>query len=98
MCRFSAVARSRESVEVSRLRMKVVWEDGGFELGLVVEDDGAFDDVFEFADVAFPGVVFECFDEAFSECGYRLVGFLRELFYEVVGEQADVVFAFAECG
>ncbi len=71
---------------------------GRFDVGAGCENDRAFDHVFKLADVAGPSVLFEDIDGFFFEMQEGFAVFLGVLVEEVLGEERDIVGAFAECG
>ena len=77
-------------------------EGGGQVVALddafVSEEDGAFDAVFEFADVAGPMVGDHHVDGGGGDASDGFVEFFGVLFDEEVGEEEDVVFAVAQRG
>ncbi len=62
------------------------------------EDGGAFDDVGEFADIAWVGVVFEEFDGLVGEADEVAVEFFGLLIEEVVGQIEEIGGALSEWG
>lgn len=75
-----------------------VWEVGGVEPGGHGQDDGAFDDVLEFANVAGPVVGVEGLEELGGDV-FDLAVVLRGIFGdEVAGEQEDVVATMSKRG
>jgi hypothetical protein len=71
----------------------------GFEEGgRLAEDDGAFDDVLEFADVAGPVVVVEGLEAGVAEARDMDAVLAGEALEEVLGEKGDILPAFAEGG
>lgn len=74
------------------------WEVAGAEEGKVGEDGGAFDGVFEFADIAGPGMGAEGVEGALGDAA-GLTGAGMDFVAEEMGdEHGDVVLAFAEGG
>jgi len=70
----------------------------GEDEGAAREDDGAFDGVFEFADVSGPGVAAHEVEGFGGEADGFAAHFQGEFFEEGFGEEGDVAEALAEGG
>lgn len=72
------------------------FSDGNRKFGAARKDDGAFDDVFEFAHIAGPVIVGECVHCFRLDAFDRLLHPVRELLREKAGEQRDVFATLAQ--